>query len=216
MYRDRLTITLDHALVEAIDSLIDGETLRNRSQTIEHLLREGIGLHELTTAFLFFREEFDQNHFGAVIQRLLDLGITKFFLCLPSSRLNDIAPLSALIHQASGQPEKITVQTLPADFGSGGALSLQRENLTTPFFLAWIGTPCPLPENLLGVHAFHRLHHATLTQALYAEKADYRFSGLALASPDILPYIPAGIVDIENLIFPQLVKEAKVKGYTYA
>ena len=40
MRRERLTITLQKAIIKKLDKLIDGRTIRNRSHAIESILLE--------------------------------------------------------------------------------------------------------------------------------------------------------------------------------
>ena len=49
--KQRLTITLAPELLQAIDTLVDKKTIRNRSHAIEHLIRQSIGKN-ITTAVL--------------------------------------------------------------------------------------------------------------------------------------------------------------------
>lgn len=208
MYRERITITVDKELLQAVDSLIDKEVLRNRSQTIEHLVREGIGLHQLTQVVLFLGPDFDQICLEKIINLCDEAQITQFFICLPSTS-------HSLISQIQNTIEKIIpvarVTPIPGDFGSGGALILQKDKLTTPFLLAWPDTTIEFPANLVNPYVFHRQHHQTLTHLLNGSNP----SGLTLANPDLMNHIPAGLVDLQSSVFPGLEKTGKVRGYIY-
>jgi len=50
--RERLTITLKIELLEALDSSIDGDKLRNRSHAIEHFLSKSLGLKAIKVLIL--------------------------------------------------------------------------------------------------------------------------------------------------------------------
>jgi NDP-sugar pyrophosphorylase family protein len=52
MNRERLTITLRSDLLKALDSLIDGERLRNRSHAIEYFLSKSIGAKAIKVLIL--------------------------------------------------------------------------------------------------------------------------------------------------------------------
>ena len=218
MQRNRLTITLDSELLKGIDGLIDKEELRNRSQTIEHLLKEGIGLHQLKQVFLFISEDFSQSHLEAVVKLCSFTEIRQFFVCTPLALQSKVAEITAVINDIYQAKNLIpSIQAVPFDFGSGGALILQKHLLTTPFFLAWIKEPLPLPQNLISPYLFHRRHHPTLTQLLFtSDGATYTSNKLAIAQPELLSSIPAGISQIEETVFPELVKDDKVRAYPFA
>ncbi|PIN69258.1 hypothetical protein COV94_03105, partial [Candidatus Woesearchaeota archaeon CG11_big_fil_rev_8_21_14_0_20_57_5] len=50
MPRQKISITVDSALLREVDGIIDNVTVRNRSQAIEHLVRASLG--ESKTAVL--------------------------------------------------------------------------------------------------------------------------------------------------------------------
>ncbi|MCC2631948.1 MAG: hypothetical protein K0S20_647 [Patescibacteria group bacterium] len=214
MQRERLTITLDSSLLSAIDTLIDKETLRNRSQTIEYLLREGVGLHQLHQGFLFVSSELSTESLIATTRLYANSDISTIFLCLPATLISRSAELSQLITETYAGKE-VSVQLVPADFGTGGALLLHRAAITTPIALSFL-KPGSLPENLTGAYLFHRSHHAFLTTLLHTQDgSSYQDSGIAIAQPELLSLIPAGIANVEQTVFPQLVKEAKVRAYPF-
>jgi hypothetical protein len=107
---------------------------------------------------------------------------------------------------------------VPHDFGSGGALILKKAELEGTFLLATLDeTASPLPTSLLSSFIFHRQHHGPLTPLLHTVGGlTYSPSGLALAEPELLNSIPAGIAQLEDSVFPVLLKEAKVRAYPYS
>lgn len=213
MKRERITITVDSQLLQSVDSLIDKERLRNRSQTIEHLLKEGIGLHQLSQAFLFIDESYDSKRLQTLAALCSNTDITHFFICLSVANQHLFAEVSTLIYQAYEVAP--VLELVPADFGSGGALVLQKSKLTNSFLLAWLYSNTPLPENLINPYLFHRSHHLPLTQLLSATQSTYIFAGLAIAEPDLLSVIPAGMAQLEEDVFPELIKKAKVRAYPF-
>ena len=211
MYRERLTITLQADLLTAIDSMIDGQLLRNRSQTIEHLLKEGIGLHQLRQAFLFFNLPFDSKQLKAVTAFCLHSNIQELLLGLPAGQTSMLNDIQILIRQ---QAPNLLLKHVPTDFGTAGALILQRANLNHPFLLIALDTSLQLPISILPAYAFHRLHHAPLTRLIRAG-ADGRYApcSIEIASPEALLSIPAGIASLIDDVFPVMEKEGKVRPY---
>lgn len=213
MLRERVTVTLQPELIQAVDLLVDRQTLRNRSHAFEHLLKEGLGLHELQHAFLFFAEGWTQAQLEAVLTLCADIGVRTLLLCLPTAQVADALAILAN-HPSAAQ---VTSQTVPPDFGSGGALLLQRVSLTHPFLLFWLGPELALPSNLIQPYTFHRQHHAVLTRVIHsADGHTYRASGVDIAQPELLDAIPAGIVSLEAVVFPQLIRDARIRGYATA
>lgn len=212
MLRDRLTITLEPDLVQAIDQLVDGDTLRNRSHAIEHLLREGLGLYQLSQAFLFFEEEWEQSHLDQVIRLVLREQIKQIYLVLPSGSPTLVQDIQSLVYRH--ELPSNAIQIVPAEFGSGGALALQKENLAFPFLLIWVDAQLVTPQSLAQAFTFHRQHHSLLTQLLHSSGSQhFRFSGIAIAEPEIIQSIPSGIASLRESVFPELLKAGKVRGY---
>ena len=211
MYRERLTITLEADLLSAIDSMIDGQLLRNRSQTIEHLLKEGIGLHELRQALLFFSAPLDSKQLEAVTAFCLSNQINELLLGVPAGQTSLLSDIQIQIRQ---QAPSMHLTHVPTDFGTGGALTLQRANLTHPFLMINLDGSLHLPLSILPVYAFHRLHHAPLTRLIKAG-ADSRYSpcGIDIASPEILLNVPTGITSLIDDVYPVMEKEGKVRTY---
>jgi hypothetical protein len=206
MLRERITITLEPSLIDAVDLLVDGQTLRNRSHAIEHLLKEGIGLHELEHAFLFFAEGWTQVQLDAVLRLCKEAEIRTLFLCLPTGN-----PRTEEVTTACST---FATQLVPSDFGSGGALVLKKESIAHPFLMAWIGPGLAIPKNLLLPFTFHRQHHALLTRVLTSSDGQaYQAAGIDIAQPELIDIIPAGIISLQDNVFPQLIREAKMRGY---
>jgi hypothetical protein len=209
MYRERLTITLEAELVAAADSLVDRSLIRNRSHAIEHLLKEGLGLHQLTQAFLFVEDSWTQELLEQFTKLCVAQGITTIFLCLPTAQASLAADLQGIIHQVAD----ILVEVVALDFGSGGSLILKKHVLVHPFILVWLRAELTLPTSLVPVFVFHRQNHTTLTQLVHGTPEHYHTSFISIAQPDIISYIPAGIVSVEQTVFPELLKVGKVMTY---
>jgi hypothetical protein len=204
MYRERLTVTLDPELLTAIDQLVDGQTLRNRSHAIEHLLKEGIGIHELRQAFVFFDNGWTAEQLATLAALLGKTSVKKLFLGMPAAQM---AEINAVLREANPdlEPEQV-----PPDFGDGGAIVLKRAKIDRPFLIFRLGSGFHTPLSLIPAYAFHRQHHAPLTRLL---TQDYQPAEIEIANPEILVTIPAGIADLRTNVFPALAKEGKVRGY---
>ena len=211
MYRERLTITLESNLLSAIDSMIDGQLLRNRSQTIEHLLKEGIGLHEIHRAFLFFTASLESKQLEAVTAFCLNNEINELLLGLPAGQTALLGDIQMQIRQ---QASNMSLVHVPTDFGTAGALILQRASLNHPFLIINLNTSLHLPDNILPAYTFHRLLHAPLTRLIRpSANKQYTPCGIEIVSPEMLLNIPAGIASLIDDVYPVMEKEGKVRTY---
>jgi NDP-sugar pyrophosphorylase family protein len=215
MYRERLTITLDTDLLAAVDSTIDRSSIRNRSHAIEHLLREGLALHQLTQAFLFIGEDWNGSTLPKIITLCDKLGITSYYLVPTPITISLTDQLTTSITQLSQIHPK--VQTVSGDFGTGGALVLQKDKLHNPFLLIDLIGELLTPTELTSAYGFHRRHNGVLTQILTSIDAqEFLATGFSIANPELIAEIPAGSVSLTETVFPALLKEGKVKGYVSA
>jgi hypothetical protein len=220
MQRQRLTITLETELLDAIDTLVDGELLRNRSHAIEHFLKEGIGLHDLRQAFLFFPSEtlFSQDQLETVITACFNDAVPDLFIGTPSASGSRAAEVSAIIAQVAkrlGNETFFTLRRVPLDFGSGAAVLLHKELLEGPFVICTFDGQLASPTSFLQPYLFHKKHGSPLTLCMTQnDDLSFQASGVAIAQPEIVAAIPAGMSSLEKNIFPQLLKEGKVRGYT--
>ena len=214
MYRERLTITLEVDLLSAIDALIDKQILRNRSQTIEYLLKEGMGLHELQQAFLFFNQQLDAKQLEHVVNFCVSNGISELLLGIPAGQTTLLHDAQTVIRQ---QHPSLNLIHVPTDFGTAGALVLQHARLVHPFLLLTLEPTLHVPSSILPAYSFHRQHHAPLTRLLKQDPENcFRPSGIEIASPELVSAIPAGIASLSADVFPALAKEGKVRLYVTA
>jgi hypothetical protein len=212
--RPRLTITIENDLLQALDSLVDGDLLRNRSQAIEHFLKEGLGAYRIRQAFLFF----EAGWLPAQLEEVLDLcaaqKIETLFLGLPSSDPVLSTAVQASLAQWQASHTGIQTHTVPADFGSGAAVLLQKTSLEHPFLICWIGPRLQVPASLLAPLLFHGRHGSVLTLLQSAAPGGlFQLAGLAIAQPELLRHIPAGLSDLGADIFPELAKLGTVRAY---
>jgi NDP-sugar pyrophosphorylase family protein len=213
MQRERLTITLEPDLIAAADSLIDKSAIRNRSHALEHLIKEGLGLHLLRQAFFFVAADWEQRRLEELLALCVAQGIETVFLCVSAEAARIRSDIRALI---SDRAPGMAVRDVPLDFGSGGAILLQKEALAHPFLLAWLSGSLTLPPSLVGAYASYRAQQSVVTQLICSPNGqEYRRAGLAIAGPSLLAQVPAGIVSLEESVFPELLKAGKVGTYAF-
>lgn len=205
MPRERITITVEAELLPAIDQLIDGSSIRNRSHAIEHAIRQGLLLHSIAAVFFIQgKKNIPLPQWEALLAQTNTLAADQHFLVAPAAQTTEFTQLTALL------PVPLTL--LPADFGSAAALLLQE----TPGSLLIIDLDGvqTLP-NLLPAFTFHKQQGATVTHLVAVNGASLTPAGAWFAEPDLRAQIPAGKADLLLDVFPHLVKLAKVSTYAY-
>ena len=213
MQRKRLTITLANELVSALDETVDGELLRNRSQALEHFLKEGMGIHQLQYVFLFFPAEWRQETLEKIVTLCQPLHITSFFLVLSSETQSQQAEIEAIIHE--WLPNALT-KVVPADFGTGAAVLLQKSVLGHSFALITV-SPKPLPDTLLPALVFHYHHQGILTSLTYTSNGEtFESSGIVIADPELLHLIPAGLSSLTENVYPAVITQGKLRTYAFS
>jgi len=211
MSRERLTITLDTDLLAALDGSIDGSNIRNRSHAIEHFIREGLALSQFHHTILILTEEWDSSTLPKLVEITEAAGITHYYIVQTAVTASIAAAVQTSIQQLAQHTPTITL--LPGEFGSAGALTLQKANLTSSFLIIECTATLRLPASLVPAFAFHRQRPEILTLLLDNE---IQPSGLSIAKPELLNKTPAGNVSLESGVFPALLKAGKVSAYVYA
>lgn len=212
MKRERLTITLESALLEVIDRLIDKDRIRNRSHAIEHVLREGLGLHQLSAAFFFFGEPFHVETFLAGVKIAIELDLPKIYLVLPNAETGRLTELRQLATGEAGYLGDINL--VPADFGTAAALLLQKNNLEKTILCIDTRNRQSFPTDFISALSFHRQHGSPCTQLIReALPGSYGYTGCCLLEPSTLNLIPPGTAELESTLFPTLLKTGRIRGY---
>jgi hypothetical protein len=210
MSRDRLTITLDEALLSAVDSTIDGSAVRNRSHAIEHLIRQGLHLHELTHAIFFAGEPTDQPLIPLLSERLKNTNIIQGVIISDPGHPQWAQELATSLQSLN---QGITTRTIPGDFGSAAALTLIADELTQPFLLIELGASTKLPLSFLPLYTEHRHSDKTVTQLLTTTNGlEFIQSGCSVISPDFMTQVPAGRANLHD-VFPLLAIAGRIGTY---
>lgn len=210
MSRDRLTITLDEALLSAVDGTIDGSAVRNRSHAIEHLIRQGLHLHELTYVVIVAGPPTSEPIVPLFAERLRGTNIIQCVII--SDPLHPSWATELSISLANLAPQ-LTVRIIPGDFGSATALTLLASELSVPFLLVELGAGIHFPASFLPLYTEHRHGDKTVTQLLSTENG-LRFTptGCSIVAPDFITQVPAGHADLQD-VFPLLAKAGRVGTY---
>lgn len=210
MQRERITITIDQDLLPAIDQLVDGNTLRNRSHAIEHAIRSGLTIPELTTVFVI--QGNTELPLPELLKRLSVFPISKLYWVAPSAEFANAQALTAGIPQFLPGAH---VELVPADFGDAAAMLLKQNELSTSCLIINLNELSTLPDSLLGSYSFHRQQNAPLTELVSANGASFKRAGIYFAQKELTETIPAGLASFEEHVFPSLLASGKVRIYVY-
>ncbi len=136
--KEKIAISLDRPLLTLIDALVDGTTLRSRSQAIESLVRKGISQEYVHDAVILVKKEHQQLlltkvHGKTLIAAHLSLleraNVKQCYLITPASALTEkiqkTVPKNSKVH--------FTLIEEKEQKGNVHALQLVKENLSTHF-----------------------------------------------------------------------------------
>lgn len=210
MSRDRLTITLDEALLTAVDGTIDGSAVRNRSHAIEHLIRQGLHLHELTYVVLAAGEPTEQPLLPEFAQRLKNTNIIHCVIIADPNHPMWAAELTISLQTLS---PSLTTRIIPGDFGTATALTLLADELVQPFLLVELGEETRLPQSFLPLYTEHRHSDKAMTQLLTTtDGRSFQPTGCSILAPEFIAQIPTGRAELVD-VFPLLAKAGRVGTY---
>jgi len=79
MKKPKIAISLDQSLLNLVDSKVDGNVIRSRSQAIEFFLRKGLQEQSITTAVLLIKGEHQKNSLKKLKGQVLIKKQIEFF-----------------------------------------------------------------------------------------------------------------------------------------
>ena len=255
MDRERLTITLQKSLLGKIDALIDGTKIRNRSHAIEYFITQsltpkvkqavilagGKGLHmrpftfEMPKGLLPVAGKPILEH---IVEMLRESGVRDIIF--------SIGHLGEKIQEHFGDGKKfgvkITYVSEEKEAGTGGALLLAKQHVTSDTFLVIHGDIL-IDINLSDFIAFHKeqenmatlavttvvdpssfgeviLHGAKITQFIEKPQKGKQTSqlvscGLYILEKEIFNFLPKDDVSHLEEVFPKLAREKKLSGFLF-
>ena len=126
MKKPKITISLDKSLLDLVDSKVDGNIIRSRSQAMEFFLRKGLQEQSITTAVLLIKGEHQINMLkkfrgNSLIKNQLDFfsryGINKIFIVTQHTK-----NINLLLNEVSDA--KINVEIIQSN-AKGNAQALE-------------------------------------------------------------------------------------------
>jgi len=184
--KEKISLTIDADLIKQADSLIDGITIRNRSQAIESLLRKALTEKAIDCAVILAGGKLKHLAFegtykplvkieGApllinAIRKLKSAGVTKIIIAA--------GPLFQKITELVGDGSEYGVNIIyiqDKELGTSGAVKTAAQHITGPFFVLF--ADIYFDFDLSKMIDFHRANGGPATMAVsvteLGESQDY-------------------------------------------
>jgi NDP-sugar pyrophosphorylase family protein len=193
----RLTITLPEDLLETVDSLVDRQTIRNRSHAVEHLLRRTLSPTVRTAVILAggpseehppaLKKINDRPLIHWTMDHLKKHGFNRVIICAGSS-------LNAL-RETLGSGEvwgvKIVYVEEPKPLGTAGALRLAQPHLSSAPFLV-VHADVLTTLNLTDFIEFHIAQGTLATMAVKPRMSEKKYGQVFLQGNKIIQFLKTG------------------------
>lgn len=144
--KEKISVTISTGLIKQADSLIDGITVRNRSQALESLLRKGLAERSVDCAVILAGGDLKELEFGDTykplvsiegapilvnaVRKMKEVGVTK--IVIAAGKLTD--KLFALVGDGSEYGVNI-VYVKDKEAGTSGAVRAASRYIEGPFFV---------------------------------------------------------------------------------
>ena len=144
--KEKISITISTGLIKQADSLIDGVTIRNRSQALENLLRKGLAERSVDCAVILAGGSPSELEFGDTykplvsiegapilvntIRKMKEVGVTK--IVIAAGKLTD--KLFGLVGDGSEYGVNI-IYVKDKETGTAGAVQAASRYIDGPFFV---------------------------------------------------------------------------------
>lgn len=166
--KTRLTITLSRDLLRKVDSLIDGHTIRNRSHSIESLVKKSLS-SQITTAVVLAGGKYsngvpalkkinNRSLLSITLEHLKNFGVTQIIMC---AGINE-----SQIKTEFGNGSKLGLNIIYSkekkQLGTAGAIKNAEKYLDEAEFLV-INDSTLTNLNLHDLFEFHRQEDTTAT-----------------------------------------------------
>lgn len=205
MDRERITISIKKSVLNRIDEVIDGTTIRNRSHAFESLVLSALGAKETEGAVLLLGGDNALKNIPVVEKIFADLkksGFTK--INIATGFLGDKVKEKL----GDGSQYGLELKYNSNGEGSGGALSILKKELKNTFIV--INTDKYTMTDYQKLLRYHRKHNSSATIAV----ADLdQFAGTYVFEPSIFDSIPKGFSMLEDDVLPKLIQEERLVVY---
>lgn len=227
--KSRLTITLPNTLLHQIDSMVDKQSIRNRSHAIEQLIRQSLSPH-VTTVFILaggktkeiakplLEEIQGEKLIYILMKKFQQYGIKQVVFCLSP----DYTEVEELCGDGKALGIQLTYSYETKPLGTAGALKQAAKNLdnTSPFLVLHgdILTDIKLDE----VFEFHLQEAALATMVVKPQLGRQQYGEVYIQGNHITTFSETGTdsgIKIINtgvyVLQPEVLKAIPVGKETY-
>ncbi|MCX6808202.1 MAG: hypothetical protein NTW50_00855 [Candidatus Berkelbacteria bacterium] len=199
MERERITISIKKDLLNQIDQIIDGVSVRNRSHAFETLALKSLGSHSRHAIILLGGDNATKAVPATIsfLNMLAENGFDKVTLALGFLG-------NKIKSQLSNEKIKIKYDFLEESNGSGGALLNLKKDLKDTFIV--FNSTEKLKISLDQLLEFHRKHQSIATIATTDLES---MEGVYVFEPSVFKYIPEGFSLLEENTLPQIIKDGE-------
>lgn len=146
--KEKISITIDSELIKKVDKVIDGVSVRNRSQALEHLIRKSFSQKDAETAVILAGGDKKKLKFEGTykplakvegipliinsIQKLKEAGVKKIIIAA--------GPITDKVFELVGDGSEygVTIIYLKDDgTGTAGAIKSAEKHISGPFFVVF-------------------------------------------------------------------------------
>lgn len=191
----RLTITLSQGLLDKVDTLIDGHTIRNRSHAIESLVRKGVTTQPMSVVILAGGKTTNgeipslkkiHNRFvlALTLEHLKNFGITQVIICAGQNEpvikkeFEDGSKLGLSIQYAD---EKVPL-------GTAGAIKNAQRYLNSDSFLV-LNDSTVTDLNLYDLFEFHSREGSMATICVKPRMSEQKYGQAFLHGNRIVKFL---------------------------
>jgi len=206
MERERITISIKKPVLDQVDQIIDGTSVRNRSHAFETLALKALGTGKKTDAIIMLGGDEALKAIPAAetfIRKAKSIGVSEIIIATGF--------LGNKIKDQLGDGTKFGLKLLYSNEGegTGGALAVLKNRLKNTFIVC--NCDKEIKYDLGFLIKFHKEHNGTVTVATNNISEP---EGIYVAEPEIFDYIEDGkFLTLEDDIFPILTKAGKLVIY---
>jgi len=202
MDRERITISIKKNVLEKIDRIIDGTSIRNRSHAVETLALKSLGSATSSQAVIMLGGDNALKAIPAAkdyLPKLKDAGFDSVIIA--------VGFLADKIKEkiGFGIENDLAIKYNDKGEGSGGALNLLKKDLKSTFII--INTTKSFDIDLKSLLEYHKEHKSKFTIATDDIQS---LVGIYVVEPEILSLIPRGFSMLEQDLIPKLIKSKEL------
>ena len=213
--RNKISISLDKGLMKRIDAAVDGNTIRNRSQAIEYLIKRGLEKKDITKALILSGGKLENLKVRGTFKPLVKIDGKEVVIhtidVLKSHGINEViiaaGPITDHIFSVLGDGSDLGIKVIylkDNNLGTAGVVNAAKRYFDSDFFV--VSADVYFDFDLHKMISFHSTHDGFVTLAVSTtelqESKDYiELEGSVVKKFDYVPKIRTYLVNAGIYIF---------------